>query len=442
MSFFKRLLGGLLPGTNENSIKTVAAAPSRQPVLERTVAPAPLIALSWQEMLDDASRIAGYQLRPGGVTAAGEVAGEQLRQALAAAGLERLVSRRKVIVPITAGQWAAVDFSGLLRGIPGGNLFFLLSAGDGAPVGGWSALAGEIRAAGGEVAADADVASSLIAGGVLPGLLMLDLRGASLANFEQFLRGFRQRHPALPIVVDGVGSWPEYRLLMSQGVAFCIGPFSALPDEADQAEGVSQGRLVVIEMLNLLRQDADVGEIAAVAKRDPGVVLKLIEMANSPLSGLSRQVVTLEDAIMLLGREALYRWLALALFRVDARGGRDESLLVVALSRAAFLERLAPGGDRQRAGELFLVGLFSLIDSLLRLPIRRVLEKVQLPAPVAEVLLENGGPYARFLMLALAMERCRIDQAATLAGQLGLDPVSMFAAYGESMAWAASDLID
>lgn len=145
---------------------------------------------------------------------------------------------------------------------------------------------------------------------------------------------------------------------------------------------------------------------------------------------------------MLLGREPLYRWLAL--FRVDARGGRDESLLVIALSRAAFLESLAPGGDRQQAGELFLVGLFSLIDSLLQLPIRRVLEKVQLPVPVAEVLLENSGPYgpyARYLMLALAMERCRVDQAVSLVVQLGLDPAAMVASYGESMAWASSDLL-
>lgn len=419
---------------NAAALKPAAPQPAAEPAK-------PLLALSWQEMLDDASRIAGYVLRPGVAAPADAISGRQLLAALADAGIARLATRRQVVVPVTAGQWRDADFPGLAGGLAGSNAWFLLAATGEVPAAGWGGLAGEIAAAGGRLAADGEVFQALAEAGVVPGLLLLDMHGTSLANFEQFLRAIRQRHPSLLIAVDGVASWAEYRLLMSLGVGFCIGSFAAQPDEAEQAEGISQGRLVVIEMLNLLRSEADIAEIAAVAKRDPGVVLKLIEMANSPLSGLSRQVVTLEDAIVLLGREALYRWLTLALFRVDARGGRDESLLVIALSRAAFLEGLAPGGDRQRAGELFLVGLFSLIDSLLQLPIRRVLEKVQLPAPVAEVLLENAGPYARYLMLALAMERCRVDQAVSLAIQLELDPAAMVAGYGESMAWASSDLL-
>lgn len=436
MSFFKRIFSAFRQEERPLSTTPPPVAAARPAVAP---APLPLVALSWQEMLDGASRIAGYVLRPGGAMAGG-VSGQQLLDAFGAAGVARLAARRKVVMPVTASQWRGAGFAALAGGLAGGNAYFLLSAADTPPAGGWAELAGEIQAAGGGVAADGEVFQVLAGAGAPPGLLLLDLRGASLANFEQYLRGVRQAHPSLVIAVDGVTSWAEYRLLMSQGVSFCIGSFASAPDEAEQGEGVSQGRLVVIEMLNLLRQEAEVGEIAAVAKRDPGVVLKLIEMANSPLSGLSRQVVALEDAIMLLGREALYRWLALALFRIDARN-RDESLLVIALSRAAFLEGLAPGGDRQRAGELFLVGLFSLIDSLLQMPIRRVLEKVQLPAPVAEVLLENSGPYGRYLMLALAMERCRVVQAVTLAVELGLDPAAMIAGYGESMAWATSDLL-
>lgn len=440
MNFFKRILGAFR--------QQEAQAPTARPGAEvakplAAEAPKRLIALSWQEMLDRASRIAGYQLLPGVADSTNEVSGRQLLDALAGGDIARLASRRKVVVPVTAAQWRSADFSALAAGLAKGNAWFLLSA-DAAGVASqshWRELADEIQAAGGGVAADGEVFRMLAETGGAPGLLMLDLRGASLANFEHFLRSVRQQHPSLLIAVDGVSNWAEYRLLMSLGVDFCIGPFAAAPDEAEQAESISQGRLVIIEMLNLLRQEADIGDIAAVAKRDPGVVLKLIEMANSPLSGLSRQVVALEDAIMLLGREALYRWLALALFRVDARNSRDESLLVIALSRAAFLESLAPDGDRQRAGELFLVGLFSLIDSLLQQPIRRVLEKVQLPAPVVEVLLDNSGPYARYLMLALAMERCRFDQAVSLAMQLQLDPAAMVASYGESMAWATSDLL-
>lgn len=394
------------------------------------------VAIIRQEMLDKSARISGYVLRPASLLARTEVSATGLLEALESERVIQLAERRKVVIPLTNDQWLAADF----RRFASPNVYFLLSAKDcvALPELEWLGLAQAIRAAGSGVAVGLDLFLSSNNAHESANCLLLDMQGASLAGFEKKLREIRQQYPMLVILVDGVNSWSEYRFLISLGASFCVGQFSTTPDDAEQAEQISQSRLVVIEMLNMLRGDGDISDIASVAKRDPAVVLKLLEMANSPLSGLSRRVSSIEEAVMLLGRDALYRWLSLAMFRVDARSDRDESLMVIALSRAAFLESLAPESDRQMSGELFLVGLFSLIDSLLSIPIDKILERMHLPDQVVSVLLKNEGPYARYLMLAFAMERCKIDQAFSLCALIGSDPTKMVNSYSESMAWAGS----
>jgi c-di-GMP phosphodiesterase len=350
----------------------------------------------------------------------------------------RMAESRPTLIPLSPEQWRSADFRPIIRP----HTHFLLSnagnSGDSAASSAHEAIAAEICSAGAKLAVD--LAGSGKTGPTPSNLLLLDNPGSELPGFEAEVRAIRQRSPQLALAIDGVNSWSEHRYFLSLGIRYCIGGFAGQVDESEQTNRMSQSRLIIVEMLNQLRSDADLSEVASTAKRDPAVVLKLLEMANSPLTGLSRRVANLEEAIMLLGRDALYRWLALAMFRIDASGGRDETLLTIALRHASFLEALAPAGDTQAAGELFLVGLLSVIDSLLGLPMADILQKMRLPAAVASVLLRSEGPYARYLMLAMAMERCRIDQAVTLAGALEIDPVALLNGYSQAMAWATSDL--
>jgi EAL and modified HD-GYP domain-containing signal transduction protein len=157
------------------------------------------------------------------------------------------------------------------------------------------------------------------------------------------------------------------------------------------------------------------------------------------LSGLSRRVTTLDEAIAVLGYDALYRWLALAMFQLDKSGSRDESLMLVALARAAFLEGLCPESDAKKGGELFLVGLFSLIDSLLKMPIDKIIASMYLSEDVTSVLLRREGPYARYLELAVAMEHGRVTQALSLCAAIGISTEKLVSCYRQSRTWAASD---
>ncbi|MCK9283605.1 MAG: HDOD domain-containing protein [Rhodocyclaceae bacterium] len=386
------------------------------------------------EIIDRRGRIAGYRfyVRPAGNA---PLAGNAFVDALKSEAVANLARRRSALLPITVEEWHSGAFA---QFVAAGSIFLLDCPREVPPPAAWSEAVAAIQAAGAKVALR-DPPSTAAAEAALPSaqMLLLDFNAYDLPRFERILRGLRQRFPDLQIAVDNVADWAERRLCVAIGADGCLGGFASLPDEEEKQDQIDQSRLVLIEMLNLLRKDADFADIAAVAKRDPGVSVYVIGMANSPMAGLAKPVASLDQAIMVLGREFLYRWLTISLFRVGSRKDRDETLLELALARARLLELLGqPQRPKAECEELFLVGLLSVMDALLGQPMDQVLARMTLPAAVKDVLLRSAGPYGRFLMLALALEKGRSEQAGKLAESLNIAVVTLEQASLSALAWA------
>lgn len=432
----KRLIGGQEPAPfNDDPFGSRPPPPTAAMPVD---APAVRSALVHRdELIDERSRIAGYRfvVRRRGSELAPEC--RETVAALAAENLPAFAARRLALLPLTAGDWQRADF----RCFIAAHTSFLVAAPvAGEETGDWLTVLREIREAGGRIALN-DAGAAIPAAVALADLVVLDFRAYALDHFEQQVRGLRRQRPELALAADGIGSWAEHRFALSLGLRYSLGGFAAAADDAEAADQLNQSRLVLIELLNLLRGEAELDEISAVAKRDPGVAVKLVGMANSPASGLSAPVASLEQAMMVLGRATIYRWLSIAMFRSGSGGGRDEALLELALWRARFLE-LAAGGRRPKpeCDELFLVGLLSLLDSLLGLPMAQVVRRMNLPAQVAEVLLNSGGPYGRFLLLALAVEKGRGEQLQRFADALEIAEEQIEVAAREARQWAETAL--
>ncbi len=433
MSLFKRILG-LFSAKEKTPPPPPVAAPAATP---RPSAPAVArVFLGWSELIDAQSAIAGYLLLPSSLNPAVDITAAALLAALQAENVERFASQRPLIVPLTASQWRAADFTPLIAR----HSFFLVNDLADLPAEERKALTLDIRSAGARVAVNHRPGMHLDA---IPAadLLIFNFHSEPLAGVENTLTQLRQNNPRLLLVADDVRSWAEHRLCRSLGFDYCQGSFATTIDAENQSGQISENRLVVIDMLNQLRSETELADLAHTAMRDPAVVVKLLDMANSPLYGLPRKVANLEEAIMLIGRDALYRWLSIAFFQLDAGGGRDQTLLVLSLCRAALLEGLVRETDKQLADELFLVGLLSVIDSLLGQPMADILARIRLPENIVAALVSNEGPYARYLQLALAMERCRLDHAVILAATMQISPGQLVDSYREALGWASSEFV-
>jgi len=139
-------------------------------------------------------------------------------------------------------------------------------------------------------------------------------------------------------------------------------------------------------------------------KRDPSLAFKLLRYLNSAAFGLPVEVTSFRHAIMLLGYPRLKRWLAL-LLTTASKDHNMRPVMHAALRRGLLLEDLAKGmSDAELRDEMFICGLFSLLDHMLKQPFDKLLQSIPMPERVRQALVDKTGPYQPYLELIHAIE--------------------------------------
>jgi len=242
--------------------------------------------------------------------------------------------------------------------------------------------------------------------------------------------------PKFRLIAGGLDSFDEFHLYFHAGFEYFLGQFVTGRENWHPPKS-SVNRLRVIKLLNQLRSDAELAVIAKELKLDPVLAFKLLRYINSPLMGLSRPLTSMDQALMLLGREKFYRWLSLLLFDFNTPGYKERVLTEQALSRAHFLESLAAQGRLPaQADLLFILGLFSLLDLLMGQSMAELLLQAKLPDAVHDALLGHPGSYRDALLLAIAAEGQSSHELVQQAAHCGLEPLQVSQCAIHSLAWA------
>ncbi len=197
--------------------------------------------------------------------------------------------------------------------------------------------------------------------------------------------------------------------------AFQRGAVAVLGWTWDDAPPKSIGRAsvpsdvnAVMALINGVDRERPAAELEAVLRRDPTLAFRLMRYLNSPAFGLPVEINSLGHAIMMLGYQRLKRWLAL-LLASSAKGSNAKPVMFAAVRRGLLMEELArERGDAEMCGEMFICGVFSLLDHLLQQPMSELLPNVPVPERVQQALRDAGaaqGPYAPYLELVRAIEQ-------------------------------------
>ena len=161
---------------------------------------------------------------------------------------------------------------------------------------------------------------------------------------------------------------------------------------------------VVLELVQGVEREEPVSKLEAILKRDPTLAFRLMRYLNSAAFGLTVEINSFGHALMLLGYQRLKRWLAL-LLASSSKGVGARHLLYGAVRRGLVMEELGRSqGDAEMRGEMFICGVFSLLDRLLQQPFAELLRNVPVPERVQQALRGDGGPYAPYLELLRAIE--------------------------------------
>ena len=191
----------------------------------------------------------------------------------------------------------------------------------------------------------------------------------------------------------------------------------------------------VLNILNTVSQDGEIKDIEAGFKKDTALSFKLLRYINSVGFGLSCEIQSINHALTILGRKQLYRWLTL-LMVTAGENSTPPALMKTSITRGRLTELLCESYfEKHDRDNLFIVGVFSLLDAILKMPMETVLEKIQLPETVSEALLTRSGIYGPFLQLTEACEDSDSKKILEIAELLQFDASKVNECHIAALAW-------
>lgn len=244
-------------------------------------------------------------------------------------------------------------------------------------------------------------------------IIKVDINEVSNEDLPRLSRHFRQAQKKL--LAEKVETPEQFQICLDCGFDYFQGYYFAKPMVLSGRKP-SPSQIVVMHLLGQIISDADGADIERIIMSDPPLGLMLLRLANNPATGLSQAIDTLGQALAVLGRRQLHRWLQILLYAQPARhAGGTSPLLVLATSRGKLLELIAEKidpGNSHVADTAFTVGTMSLMDALLRLPMERILNQVPVAEEVKDALLSRSGLYGDMLRLVECIEH--IEEAGPL----------------------------
>lgn len=251
----------------------------------------------------------------------------------------------------------------------------------------------------------------------------------------QAVRILTTRYPQMQLCASGVNTHEEFEVCRRLRMHGFIGPFATHRRDW-QNNRVDPGTLRLCKLVNSMRAGAEMDAVIKDIKLDPLLSYRILVHANSAVIGAQRKILALKDAILLIGREPLFRWLVLLLCASAPSRNEDGALLENALARGRMMEMLAGKISSASREDFFLTGVLSLLDVILQLPANALFDDLDLPAEVKVALLERKGPYAGLLRLAEASEQAQIEGVNALCAELGIEPRVLNGVQAEALNWA------
>jgi c-di-GMP phosphodiesterase len=270
----------------------------------------------------------------------------------------------------------------------------------------------------------------------LADFLFIDMGGNDIPTIKNQVDAAVRQAAAIKFVATNIRTLEEFRVCDKLPFTFYQGAFITSREKWDTPR-MDASRIHILGLLNKLRSDAEISELTTLIKQDPALSFKLLRYINSPGMGLIHKIGTLDQALIVLGQQKLYRWLTLLLYTSGNTRGLDWAIMENALVRARLAELVAQNSlSAVERDELFVAGAFSLLDIVLGIPMESVLKQVSLPPLVNEVLLHHQGKYAPYLDLAIACEQSDGANISVLSQAIGLDSNQVNNRHIEALIWA------
>jgi EAL and modified HD-GYP domain-containing signal transduction protein len=247
-----------------------------------------------------------------------------------------------------------------------------------------------------------------------------------------------QPYPASLIAMQ-VQDPAQVDLCRELGFGLFHGPFFKLPDTIT-VRSLASSEVTRLNLLRVLEQDeVDFDQMAESIQADAGISFRLLAYLNSAAFGLRQKIKSIHQAIKMLGWHKMKNWLRVVLLSDMSQSKEASELVMLAAQRGKFLEQVASahefwGFDSET---LHLLGMFSLLDAMLGIPMPEVVAYLPIDDKLKAALCgEPNNEYLPLLQLAKCIEEARWDDSESLIRQLNLETDKVKAAFQTAVDWA------
>ncbi len=189
--------------------------------------------------------------------------------------------------------------------------------------------------------------------------------------------------------------------------------------EADQAS--------LFKLCNLLQTGGDTREIVQSFERSPSLTLQLLRFMNSAAFHFKNPISSIQQVITLLGRNALNQWLMLLLYSKTAsgKGSFDNPLILMAKHRTdlmvSLLKMTKKNCTMDEQSEAYFVGILSLMDTLLHMPLEKIIDEFYVEERVKNALFKQEGILGELYRIVIAIEKFETEKIDALVEKYALD---------------------
>lgn len=261
--------------------------------------------------------------------------------------------------------------------------------------------------------------------------ILLDHKKINIKNAKAFFGKF---YPNIRLCAVHVDSQEDFdKLKADGGYELYEGNFFRVPVTKGEEE-VSPLKVNYIELLNLVNDsDFELTKAADVIGRDTALVISLLKMVNR--ISVNSEITSIRHAAAMLGQKELKKWINTAVAN-EMCADKPNEITRLSLLRAKFAENLAPIFDMAGfSQELFLMGLFSVLDLILDRPMEEALNLVKVSKNISEALINDKGEFAPILDFIRQYETASWQEVSRQMLLKNIDMDHVYDAYTKSLQW-------
>ncbi|OGS94682.1 MAG: diguanylate phosphodiesterase [Gallionellales bacterium RBG_16_56_9] len=235
-------------------------------------------------------------------------------------------------------------------------------------------------------------------------VVKLDLMQIDSAQLPGLVRELKQ-YP-VKLLAEKVEDREQARRCLEMGFDMFQGYYFARP-EILSGKRTNPSQMVLLRILALMLSDADNSEIEEAFKEHAELAYNLMRMVNSVGTGLGTKISSVKHGLVVMGRQPLQRWVQLLLYASNKVQGKVSPLMQLAATRGKFMELVAQQErphDSDYADRAFMVGMMSLLDTLIGESLAEIMSRISLHEEVENALLKRSGDMGELLTLCESLE--------------------------------------